>query len=380
MTTPARRLPRALLPFRHRAYRRLAVSLFFSLFTSGLWAVAQVWEVIRIGGGPPELSAVGAAASAGTLVFGLVGGVLADRLPQKHILLGVHGVQAACFGAAAVLSLTGQTRLWHLVVIGFVGGMASAFYYPAYSAWIPALVAADDLMAVNGFEGALRPTVQQAAGPAVAGLIIGALSPGIALAAASCCALLATGILTTVPATPLRGARGTAPRSAVADLLEGFRYVVSTRWLLSSLLFAALLVLAVMGPLQVLLPFFIKDHLGGDASAHAGMMAAFGIGGAAGSAVMTSLRIPRRYLTATLGMWGLSCTSFALIAVSDRLLTVAIAAFVLGALFSAPMVIWGRCSNGSCHRTCSAGCRAWTSSSRSPSCRCPWPSPDRSPR
>ena len=55
-----------------------------------------------------------------------------------------------------------------------------AFYYPAYSAWLPALVPESDLMAVNGFEGMIRPTVGQAIGPAVAGAVVGVVSPGAA--------------------------------------------------------------------------------------------------------------------------------------------------------------------------------------------------------
>ena len=57
------------------------------------------------------------------------------------------------------------------------------FYFPAYSAWIPALVPESDLMAVNGFEGMVRPTIAQAIGPAVAGVLVGVFSPGAAIAA-----------------------------------------------------------------------------------------------------------------------------------------------------------------------------------------------------
>ena len=53
-----------------------------------------------------------------------------------------------------------------------------AFYYPAYSAWLPALVPESDLMAVNGFEGMVRPTIGQAIGPGVAGAVVGAVSAG----------------------------------------------------------------------------------------------------------------------------------------------------------------------------------------------------------
>ena len=104
----------------------------------------------------------------------------------------------------AALSITDQTELWHLASVSFVTGMGFAFYYPAYSAWLPALVPESDLMAVNGFEGMVRPTVGQAVGPAVAGVVVGAVSPGAAIAVAAAASLLGLIALTTVPLTPVR--------------------------------------------------------------------------------------------------------------------------------------------------------------------------------
>ena len=60
-----------------------------------------------------------------------------------------------------------------LACVTFVTGMGMAFYYPAYSAWLPALIPESDLQAVNGFEGMVRPTIGQAIGPAVAGAVVG---------------------------------------------------------------------------------------------------------------------------------------------------------------------------------------------------------------
>src|SRR6185436_11253364 len=101
--TAARRLPRALTPFRHPAYRRLAVALTLSTFASGVWVVALVWEVIRIGGGPAQLSVVATASSLGVLLPALLGGVVADRVPQKLILLVVAGIELAGMTLVAVL-------------------------------------------------------------------------------------------------------------------------------------------------------------------------------------------------------------------------------------------------------------------------------------
>jgi MFS family permease len=95
----AGRLPRPLRPFAHREYRLLATSMAASLFASGLWLVAIVYQVIALDGGPSELSLVAAAASAGLLVSVLIGGVAADRLPKRAVMIGVEVVRIASAGS-----------------------------------------------------------------------------------------------------------------------------------------------------------------------------------------------------------------------------------------------------------------------------------------
>lgn len=344
-----RRLPRALTPFRHSAYRRLGSALVLTSFGSGVWIVALVWEVIRIGGGPAQLSVVSTASAVGVLLPALLGGVVADRVPQKLILMAVAAVEIAGMALVAALSWADLTQVWHLAVVSFVTGMAMAFYYPAYSAWLPALVPESDLMAVNGFEGMVRPTVGQALGPGAAGLVVGAASSSAALSIAAGANLLGLLVLTLVPLTAVRrelaepgpGGAAHAVTTALADMREGFVYMMRTPWLLATLLFASVMILVMMGPLEVLVPFLIKDELGGGPGDHALVMAMFGIGGAIGSMVMASLRMPRRYLTWMNLLWGVGCLPFLVIGFATAVWQVAAAAFVMGALFSAPMVVWG---------------------------------------
>ncbi|MEW2402232.1 MFS transporter [Streptomyces sp. NPDC046862] len=321
--------------------------MLLSTFATGAWAVAQVWEVVRIGGGPAQLSVVATSASVGILLPALLAGVVADRIPQKLILLCVAAVELAGMGLISVLSLTDTTQLWHLTAVALITGLAQAFYYPAYSAWLPALVADSDLMAVNGFEGMVRPTIGQAIGPGVAGALVGAASPGAALSVAAAASLVGLVALALVPMTPVRrdfdaeAKPATAVRSAISDMREGYRYVVRTSWLGATLLFASVMILMMSGPFEVLVPFLIKDRLGGGAGDHAWVMAAYGIGAAVGSFVMASLRMPRRYLTVMTLMWGMSCLPLLAVGYADRIAVVVGSAFLLGAMFSASSVIWG---------------------------------------
>lgn len=341
-----RPLPRALTPFRSARYRKLALALVLQTLAAGVWLVALVWEVIRIGGGPAQLSIVSTSAAIGIVLPALLGGVVADRIPQKSILLVVASIELAGMALVAVLSIADLTQIWHLSLVSAISGMGMAFYYPAYSAWLPAMVAEEDLLAVNGFEGMVRPAVGEAIGPGIAGVIVGAASPGTAFIVAAASSALGVLALTVVPKTPVRrdldALRDDHPvTSALRDMAEGFRYMVRTPWLLATLLFASLMVLSMMGPLEVLVPFLIKDRLGGGPREHAIVMAAFGIGGAIGSLAMASRAMPKRYLTAMNLMWGVGCLPFVAMGLTTHIWVVVVSALALGILFSAPMVIWG---------------------------------------
>lgn len=335
-----------LRPFRHGQYRLLAGSLTASLFGEGFWLIAMVWQVVALGGDASDLSVVATATSIGMVGTTLLGGVVADRIPQRRILLVTELVLTTSMALLAVIALTGDVRLWHLAVVGLVKGIGAGFYYPAYTAILPSLIPPDDLLAANGVEGMLRPTIMQAAGPALASLVVAAYSPASALAVAAGIQALAAVFLLLMRHQPLQrdlSAEGDRHpvRSMAADLREGFVYMLRTPWLLATLLFASLMILVVMGPLEVLIPFVIKDQAGGGPRDHALVMAAFGISGALASLAMASRRMPRRYLTAMNLMWGVSCIPFVVIGVAEHVWMIAAAAFVTGALFSAPMVIWG---------------------------------------
>ena len=175
------RHPRPLRPFRHREYRLLIASGSASLLADGLWLVALVWQVIGSGGGPSDLSVVAAATSLGLVAAVLMGGVAADRFPKRAVLICVEAVRTAVPVATGVLALAGALQVWSLAVLAFLVGAAGGFYYPTWSAVVPALLPADELLAANGIEGMLRPLAQQAAGPAVAGLLVAGFSPQVAL-------------------------------------------------------------------------------------------------------------------------------------------------------------------------------------------------------
>ena len=347
VTVPSQ-MPAALRPLRHRDFRLLWTGLAVSLVGSGLWLVALAWQVIEMGGGPTELSLVTALYSIGLLAFVLQGGVAADRLPQRIVMIATVLVRAAILFALGLLSLTGNLEVWHLAVGGLAIGAGEAFFIPSYTALLPHLLPEDELLAANGLEGTLRPLAHYATGPALGGVAVAALAPGVAILAGSFAYLVSAGCLLAMSARPKKspatalgasGAPGVA--SIFADLREGFGYVRRTSWLLSTLLFALAFVLVILGPIEVLLPFAIRDNLGGGADDYGLALAAFGVGGAVGALAISSRRLPRRYLSAMLLLWGLGALPLAAIGLAGALWVMGVALFAVGAAISAATVIWG---------------------------------------
>lgn len=343
--------PRALRPLRNPAYRWLAAALVASMVGAGIWMVALVWQIVAIGGGAAELSVVAGASAVGMLLTTLLGGALADRMSQRRILIVVEVVRAASVGIVALLSLAGGLAVWQLAAVAFVGGVMAGLYYPAYSALLPSVVPEDELMAANGFEGMARPVLMQAGGPALASALIAVTSPGAALAVTALTGVVAAACLLRVPEVPRRGEQAADDAQAsgtrhpalalLVDVRDGFAYMVSTPWLLGTLTFASLLIFLIMGPFEVLVPFVIKDRAGGGPEEHALILAAFGIGGAIGSAVIASMRMPRRYLTVMNLLWALGCLPLVVFGLTDQVWVMVVAAFLVGAAFNGGVVIWG---------------------------------------
>jgi MFS family permease len=347
--------PQALRPFAHREYRVLIAALAVSIFGSGMWAVAMVYQVIHLGGGPLELSLVATAGSVGLVAFVLAGGIAADRVPQRLLIIAVEGANLAVIAGISGLAMAGWLQLWHVAVGAFVLGVGAAFFFPAYSAILPRILPPEDLLAANGMEGTMRPILQQAAGPAVAGILVAALSPSHAVTGVAACHLTAFIILNFLGqhalGAPANGAEhggsGSGPRehaaktSFVNDLREGISYTLRTPWLLWTLIWACISVLFLIGPIEVLMPFVVRDQLAGDSRMFGFLLAIMGVGGALGSLVTASLRLPRRYLTVMMVSWGLGSLPLAAVGIMDSFWAVAAALFVFGATGSVGMVIWG---------------------------------------
>lgn len=333
---------RVLAPFGSREYRLLIGALSVSIFAEGMWAVVMTLQVIALDDDPASLSLVATCLGAGLVAFVLVGGITADRIDQRAIIIAVETVNVIVVTTVAVLSSIGVLRIWHLAMAAALLGIAAAFFFPAYSAMLPRILPAEHLLAANGVEGVVRPVFQRAVGPAVAGVLVGLTFP--ALGAVVVAVLFAIGLALLVSTRP---AGTVAPREhherphVLRDMRDGFRFMVRTPWLLATLLFASIFVLVVLGPIEVLLPFVAKDRFADGARMYGFILAAFGVGSAIGALSVSSVQLPRRYLTVMMTMWGAGSLPLAVVGATSSFPAMAAATFLVGLTDGAGSVIWG---------------------------------------
>ena len=334
---------RALRPLASQDYRLLFAAVGIEVFGTGMWTIVMVFQVLALDDSPLALSAVATGMSLGLFAFSILGGVVADRFSKRRIIITVQGCTAAVMTVVAVLSLTETIELWHVGAASFAMGAGSAFFYPAYSAYLPQVLPPEQLLAANGLEGALRPSLGQGLGPALGGVIVGIFFPAIGAVIVAASYAIAF-ILTLFLSRRDEPTTATSPEqhtSVWGDLRAGVNYVARTRWLLWTLIFGSSLALIIQGPIEVLLPFITRDRFEDAESTFGFLLAAFGIGGAIGSLVVSSLKLPRRYLTFMIACWGGGTLPLAVIGVADNLILMLAALFIVGAATGAGVVIWG---------------------------------------
>jgi len=334
---------RVLAPFKSREYTLLIAAVSLSIFAEGMWAVVMALQVIELDNDPASLSLVATCLGAGLVAFVLVGGLAADRISQRAIIIAVETVNVIAVSTIAILGLTGALRIWHMAVAAAALGIAAAFFFPAYSAILPRILPSEHLLAANGVEGVVRPVFQRAVGPAVAGLIVGATFPSLgAVFVAVLFAIGLTLLVATRPAlkTPVHQPDQERPH-LLRDLRDGFVFMVRTPWLLWTLLFASMFVLVVLGPIEVLLPFIAKQRFEDGAQTYGFILAFFGVGSALGALTVSSARLPRRYLTVMMTMWSVGSIPLVIVGITSSFPLMAVATFVIGVTDGAGMVIWG---------------------------------------
>jgi MFS family permease len=317
----------------HRDYRNLVTGQVVSTTGSQMQLVAVAWQLWRLTGSPVALGAVGGVRVAPVILFALGGGVLADRLDRRRILLVTQTtlmLVSATLALATHLGFASPALLYALLALG---GAAVAFDNPARGALVPRLVPREDLPSALGLN-ALAFQVATIAGPAAAGLLLarGGAEPVYWLDAASFLAVL--GALATMrhraPPAQLAG-------SGLDAVLEGVRFLRRTPAVRSTMLldfFATFL-----GGSMLLLPVFADRILDVGPRGLGLLYAAQPLGAALAGALLASRRLPVRQGLAVLVAVAVYGAAVAVFGVS-RSFALSVAALALsGAADTVSMVI-----------------------------------------
>jgi DHA3 family tetracycline resistance protein-like MFS transporter len=260
----------------------------------GVFTIALALVALHIGHGPIDLAYVLAARAVPSVVFALLGGVIVDRVPRRLAMLASDTVRGLAVGVVAVLLARHDLGLGDLIAMSAIFGTADAFFGPASMAIVPELL--DDHLLVQGNAlGAMSGQLSQGLlGPALGGLVVSAIGyswsfaiDALSFAVSALCLL----------AMRIRTPRADHHGSAYAEAKEGIAYVRSQRWLVASLLGAALANFIGMTPLTVLLPLLVRNVLHGSALSLGLVYAAGGAAGVLASLVVARLGSPRLRVT-----------------------------------------------------------------------------------
>ena len=327
---------------RGRDFRLLWIGQSVSLIGDGIYLVAIAWLVYDISNEPGALALVGLAWTLPQVGVLLLAGVGSDRFERRLLLILADLIRFAAIGSMAVLSLAGVIELWHVVVLVVFYGVGQALFQPAFAAIVPDVVPRDQLLQANALREVMEPLGMRFGGPALGGFLIALFGVGEALlvdAATFVVSAIAVSLMSRRPASR------TEHGSLRADLAEGFAYVRAHSWLWATLAGAALFLLATYGPFEVLLPYIIRNDLGGDAATFGAVLAAGGLGSIAAALILSRTGAPRRHVTFMWCAWGVGTTLDIGLAVASAAWQMCAIAFVSFGCATAGMVIWSTLMN-----------------------------------
>lgn len=321
--------------------RRLWLATALSLTGDGAYFVAIAWLALAIGDAG-TLAYIALGWSAGIVAMLPFAGVVADRRSRRDVLIGSDLARALVLATMGVISLGGSPPVAALIGLSALHGAAEAFFAPAFNGLIPRIIDAPLLMAANALEQVLRPLAYRLLGPAIGASLVAVWSAGGALLIDAGTFLCSAALIARIPrdAAPASdGARG----DLGGELRAALGYVRGQRWLLIVMGVSALSILLVWGAVESLVPYTIKNDLGGGAGAYAALLACSGVGGLIGGLFIGQARSPRRPGVALVLSWTLSALALGSYAVAGEVWQL----WPLGVVFGAGMAyggaLWSTC-------------------------------------
>jgi MFS family permease len=285
-------------PLTERPFRLLWIGRTGSSLGDSLVVVAIPFAVLRIGGSATGLGAVLAAYTLGRAAFVMAGGVWADRLPRRAVMIGADLVRFGTQATTAALLFAHSLQVWELAVLQATAGAAGGFFMPASTALVPRTISAGRLQQANALLS-LSQSVTSIFGPAVSGAIVATAGPAWVFVIDAGTFLFSVAFLF---ALRVEDQFAAARKRFWHDLADGWHEVRRIRWLTAGFLGFALGNVGI-GMYFVLGPLVAREHLGG-AAAWGAILTAGAIGGVVGGLLAYRFR-PQRPVATAFGVWSL---------------------------------------------------------------------------
>lgn len=320
---------------RQRGFRLLLTARASSVVGTAMAPVGLAFAVLAATGSTTDLGLVLGAKALPMVLLLLLGGVMGDRRNRRHLLIACDATLAVSQGVTAALVLTGRASLFPLMALQAAGGCALAFAHPAFTGFLPQVVAPADRRQANAALSMVRNGGLLLGAP-LGGLLASAASPGWALAV-DAVTYLASAFCWSV----LRG-HESHPAERVtsmrADLVAGWTEFRSRTWLWVVVVQFALLVGLGQAAFDVLAPVVARDRLGG-ASAFGAILTAEAIGAVAGGLLALRLRPSRPMFVSVVAML-FYAPELVLLAVGAPLAALLAAGVLAGMSLQLFVVLW----------------------------------------
>ncbi len=320
---------------RSRNFRLLWLSQSASVIGDALVVVAIGLFVTRLTGNPSDVGLVLAAYTAQIIVFILVGGVVADRLPRQTVMIASDVTRGVLHGTLALLIATGLVRVWQMVVIGVLYGSAEAFFRPAYTGLVPQTVPEADIQGAQAL-GGVSSELASFASPALATALVLGVGGAAAFGLDAATFVVSALLLSRVRARP-RG-EPVERMPMLAELRAGWSAVRERSWVWGTIASTSAALLLALAPFEVLGASIGRQVYGTEA--------VFGLTNAAwGAGTVTGAIIGSRWRPTRPMLVGMICAvpwpgAIALYAAGPRLPLLYTAMALAGAGIGLLIVLW----------------------------------------
>jgi predicted MFS family arabinose efflux permease len=271
--------PSGLRALNHPDYRRFFVAQLVALVSGWMHTVAQSWLVLQLTDSPLRLGLIGTLQFAPILMFSIVTGAIADRLPKRRLLVATNLTLAVLAVVLAALVASGRVRYWHVAVVAVLAGLAQTVDAPARQSLMAELVGKADLVNAVALNSAAF-NAARIVGPAVGGVLIARFGVVPAFVVNAVGIVVVAIALARLPArAAAAGGRGTTMRQEIA---EGIRYAIRTpviRLVLGMLFCVSITVFN----FTVYVPLLARHVLGLGAEGFGFLMAGLGVGAVSGA-------------------------------------------------------------------------------------------------